>query len=116
LTSTIVNKTPVKGSKINSKGLFQLSWTPTLSFQKLFLFCPRNNNGEGAICALCGVSDFNPRTGENDGKERLFCGQAPPAWDISVESLPKCPLEMNKREISSWQRKMKKSIPLRRRG
>jgi len=41
----------------------------------------------------------------------LFCGRAPPSWDIRVMSLPKCPEKMSASELRMWQKKMKERMP-----
>tara|TARA_R100001086_G_scaffold218954_1_gene135748 strand:- start:391 stop:729 length:339 start_codon:yes stop_codon:yes gene_type:complete len=102
---------PNKGSNFDSNEVFTPSARVSTNSKKTFLECPLNND-KG--CAMCGSSTFNPETGEHDGKERLFCGAAPAAWDLRVSSLPKCPLKMDKAEVRRWQAQMKKTIPVRR--
>ncbi len=74
---------------------------------KLYMDCPMGNNS----CPFCAESRYNPKTGNDDGDISLFCGRAPPSWDIRVMSLPKCPEKMSASELRMWQKKMKERMP-----
>ena len=69
----------------------------------MFIYCPKINRA----CAMCGKSKWNPDTRSYTEDSRLFCGQAPPSFDVTVESLPQCPLEMTKTQRTAHSKKMK---------
>ena len=75
----------------------------------MFIKCPKI----GKRCGFCGESKWNPDTGKHDERKRLFCGYAPASWDMRVDSLPSCPQDMSKSQLSSWRKQQKKRIPLR---
>ena len=59
---------------------------------------------------FCGSSAWNPVTRKHDSTESLFCGTAPASWDIRVDSLPDCPQNMTKAQLSNWQKKQKNKL------
>ena len=69
----------------------------------MFEVCPKIEDN----CALCGKGTYNPHEQRYDDIERLFCGAAPPSYDTTVESLPKCPLKMDKREMTKYRKDKK---------
>ena len=69
----------------------------------MFEVCPKIEDN----CALCGKGTYNPHEQRYDDIERLFCGAAPPSYDTKVESLPKCPLKMDKREMTKYRKDKK---------
>ena len=71
----------------------------------MFEFCPKINRK----CAMCGKSTYNPEKQAHDGESRLFCGFAPPSYDTTVESLPKCPLTMERREVTKYKKQKRKN-------
>ena len=60
----------------------------------------------GGLCAFCGESKYNPKTGEYDEVVRQFCGMAPPSWNVTVKSLPDCPKKMSKSALRKYQKDM----------
>jgi len=66
-------------------------------------YCPKINRA----CAMCAKSKWHPATRSYTEESRLFCGQAPPSFDVTVESLPQCPLEMTKTQRTAHSKKMK---------
>ena len=78
-------------------------------YTKVALKCPKI----GKSCMFCAQSKWNPVKGEHGSTESLFCGLAPPSWDLRVDSLPDCPQNMTKSQLSHWQKKQKNTRPLR---
>ncbi len=66
-------------------------------------YCPKINRA----CAMCGKSKWHPATRSYTEESRLFCGQAPPSFDVTVESLPQCPLVMTQSQKTAHSKKMK---------
>ena len=76
---------------------------------KVGLKCPKIDK----VCMFCGSSAWNPVTRKHNSTESLFCGTAPASWDIRVDSLPDCPQNMTKAQLSNWQKKQKNKRPLK---
>jgi len=56
---------------------------------------------------MCGESRWSPKTQSYTEDSRLFCGGAPPSFDVTVESLPQCPLKMTKTQKTAHSKAMK---------
>ena len=69
----------------------------------MFIYCPKIER----TCAMCAESTWNPHTRSYSEETRLFCGGAPPSFDITVDSLPQCPLNMTKSQKATYTKKMK---------
>ena len=98
-----------KGSRSDSTDVSCPVRYVTRDYTKVGLKCPKI----GKSCMLCGKSRWNPVKGEQGSTESLFCGLAPPSWDLRVDSLPDCPQNMTKSQLSNWQKKQKNIRPLR---
>tara|TARA_R100001530_G_C4244757_1_gene136269 strand:+ start:32 stop:277 length:246 start_codon:yes stop_codon:yes gene_type:complete len=69
----------------------------------MFEHCPK----VGRMCAMCGEGKWSPVIRSYTEDSRLFCGSAPPSFDVTVGSLPQCPLNMTQTQKTAHSKKMK---------
>ena len=99
------NKVP----SFDSKNFYSVVRYISRDYTKEALECPKIDKS----CMFCAKSKWNPVKGSYGSTENLFCGLAPASWDLRVDSLPDCPQNMTKSQLSTWQKKQKNQRPFR---